>query len=189
MRKYFIITTEGRPDLFWNNQDGWGDLASATVFNENEQKSFNLPVEPDNIATWMELPHYRGKKQKVAFSTENLSIYRHAVELSAKIHSISSGKEGAISKVHATVQSNSLQIALSIAAGLGFWEKQWKLVHLNSARRQLLELPVLLELMVALGELLPEREAELAEDVREIMTELNNVIRMVKRREENEGVR
>jgi hypothetical protein len=40
--------------LFWSNTDGWGSLATATVFSDSEQNEFtNLPVESWG---WVELP-------------------------------------------------------------------------------------------------------------------------------------
>lgn len=36
---------DGDEDLYWSNEDGWGDLASATVFTTNESHTVRLPDE------------------------------------------------------------------------------------------------------------------------------------------------
>ncbi len=45
---YVIIAVDPRDDddedLYWNNENGWGDWLSATVFTQNERDRFNLPV-------------------------------------------------------------------------------------------------------------------------------------------------
>lgn len=30
--------------VYWNNDDGWGDKKSATVFSEFERNKYNLPI-------------------------------------------------------------------------------------------------------------------------------------------------
>jgi hypothetical protein len=32
-------------NLFWNNEAGWGHLATATRFTEREKETFNLPLD------------------------------------------------------------------------------------------------------------------------------------------------
>jgi len=41
--------------LFWNNDNGFGDLASATVFTTTEARNYDLPFA-NNEPEWMELP-------------------------------------------------------------------------------------------------------------------------------------
>lgn len=42
--------------LYWSNDDGWGHLASATVFSQAERcgEYVNLPMDDD--ARWVQLP-------------------------------------------------------------------------------------------------------------------------------------
>lgn len=44
--------------LFWSNEDGWVDLASATVFSENAPETVNLPLASTEIGqvSWVKLP-------------------------------------------------------------------------------------------------------------------------------------
>lgn len=50
-------TTPGEDGpLFWNNDTGWGDLASATGFTEAEKRSLPLPVFGEWVAL-SELKH------------------------------------------------------------------------------------------------------------------------------------
>jgi len=60
MKKYVIFGYEetqlewddcGEP-IFWNNNMGWGDLSSATVFTEEEWNEATLPIN----GTWVQLP-------------------------------------------------------------------------------------------------------------------------------------
>ncbi len=45
----YVISLVDPPDpdepLYWNNEDGWVDWISATVFTQNERDRFNLPVD------------------------------------------------------------------------------------------------------------------------------------------------
>ncbi|SKB62731.1 hypothetical protein [Sphingopyxis flava] len=49
--------TGHEPLLFWNNEDGFGALATATVFTEEEAQSYALPIADDQ-PEWVELPPY-----------------------------------------------------------------------------------------------------------------------------------
>jgi hypothetical protein len=49
-RKYVVKSHS--LDLFWNNNEGWTSLASATVFNEEEKDTLSLPIN----GFWEELP-------------------------------------------------------------------------------------------------------------------------------------
>lgn len=42
-RRYQIINR--KTGLHWNNETGWGDKASATVFTEEQKGRVNLPIE------------------------------------------------------------------------------------------------------------------------------------------------
>ncbi len=45
---YVIIQTDPRDDddpLYWNKTRGWTDWLNATVFTQNEQERFKLPVD------------------------------------------------------------------------------------------------------------------------------------------------
>ncbi len=55
--KWYVIAAVDRAEeesVFWNNRDGWGALASATVFSPFEKADYHLPLHA--AACWMELP-------------------------------------------------------------------------------------------------------------------------------------
>jgi hypothetical protein len=46
--KYVIISKKSvgtSENLFWNNEDGWGSLSTASIFNQEQRDSFDLPVD------------------------------------------------------------------------------------------------------------------------------------------------
>ena len=47
MRPYVILlVTEDKDEpLYWNNEMGWGDWLSATVFTQDEKNTLHLPVD------------------------------------------------------------------------------------------------------------------------------------------------
>jgi len=48
--------TSSEPGLsFWNNEDGFGSLARATVFSETEAAKFDLPIADDQ-PEWLAMP-------------------------------------------------------------------------------------------------------------------------------------
>jgi hypothetical protein len=47
----YIETIAEEEPMFWNNDDGWGDLSSATVFTDEDKE--NLSFLPN---TWVKLP-------------------------------------------------------------------------------------------------------------------------------------
>lgn len=51
----FVIMSDPYDDspLFWNNEEGWTDLADATVFMESERYTVSLPQEAWG---WVQLP-------------------------------------------------------------------------------------------------------------------------------------
>lgn len=56
MTRYVIAIRDPEEGLlFWNNNDGYGDLASATTFSEEEARSYDLPISSDQ-PEWLELP-------------------------------------------------------------------------------------------------------------------------------------
>lgn len=60
-QRYFVIESFSESVVYdglcyWSNKDGWGDLSHATVFTEEERKSFDLPLAKDADAAWMPLP-------------------------------------------------------------------------------------------------------------------------------------
>jgi hypothetical protein len=42
--------------LWWNNQDGWGDRDSATVFPHNGPDTLDLPIDGEWVATYIGIP-------------------------------------------------------------------------------------------------------------------------------------
>lgn len=56
----FVIYSPNEASLqnrsgFWSNEHGWCDLESATLFNEVDQATFNLPLATGRDAAWMPL--------------------------------------------------------------------------------------------------------------------------------------
>lgn len=49
----YIIRDEIVASCFWNNNDGFGSIESATIFSENEKEKFNLPMDGE----WIKLPN------------------------------------------------------------------------------------------------------------------------------------
>ncbi|PJG47235.1 hypothetical protein CAF53_02500 [Sphingobium sp. LB126] len=47
--------TGHEPLLFWNSHDGFGSLAAATVFTEEDALSYALPIADDQ-PEWVQLP-------------------------------------------------------------------------------------------------------------------------------------
>lgn len=53
---FVLATRNGEPGLsFWNNEDGFGSLARATVFSETEAAKFDLPIADDQ-PEWLAMP-------------------------------------------------------------------------------------------------------------------------------------
>jgi len=48
---YYIIQCTKDKTLFWSNEDGWVDWASATKFTARDIKVLNLPID----GVWFEL--------------------------------------------------------------------------------------------------------------------------------------
>ena len=46
-----LLPDEPDQTLYWSNEDGWGDLDSATIFTEVDHQLRNLPIN----GQWMEL--------------------------------------------------------------------------------------------------------------------------------------
>lgn len=63
MALYVIQSTgaDGEP-IYWNNRDGFGGLASATVFTVDEAQRYDLPIANDQ-PEWVELPVPTSAKQ------------------------------------------------------------------------------------------------------------------------------
>lgn len=105
---------------------------------------------------------------------EDMDVYRTAISLGTRLYGLKTSHDSA---VHAKVRETSLSMVLNLASGLGFWEKQWKLSHLKATKQALLELPPLLELMVALGELKPEMEHIFGVQIKELTERVQRLIR------------
>ena len=62
MNKKFVIynlnetlqnTCDDNQPMFWNDEDGWGVLATATIFTEQQKEYSRLPLFN---SIWLELP-------------------------------------------------------------------------------------------------------------------------------------
>lgn len=47
----WTISNQHEPDLYWSNEDGWVDSASATRFTDEEHDTLYLPDE----GTWVRI--------------------------------------------------------------------------------------------------------------------------------------
>jgi hypothetical protein len=72
---------------------------------------------------------------------------------------------------------------LNLASGLGFWEKQWKTSHFAASKRAVMEMTPLLELMVALGDMKPEKEAQYNAELQDLARMIGGLLRQAQRRE------
>lgn len=41
----WVIASTIEPHLYWSNSDGWGSLATATVFADGERPVLGLPLD------------------------------------------------------------------------------------------------------------------------------------------------
>lgn len=41
----YIIVNQNEPDLYWNNDIGWGSRDTVDVFDHEERMEFDLPIE------------------------------------------------------------------------------------------------------------------------------------------------
>lgn len=41
----WVVVNDDDENLYWSNEDGWGDLASATVFARGERDAVRLPLD------------------------------------------------------------------------------------------------------------------------------------------------
>lgn len=54
----FVIHTydcDEKESLYWSTEDGFGDLANASVFTEEQAKVYDLPIANDE-PEWLQLP-------------------------------------------------------------------------------------------------------------------------------------
>ena len=120
------------------------------------------------------------------FRIENLEVYRKSIGLGTRLYQ-SAGSHGANGNgngaVGGKVRETALAMVLNLASGLGFWEKQWKTSHFAASKRALMELTPLLELMVALGEMKAETEAQYAGELQDLTRMIGGLLRQAQRRE------
>jgi hypothetical protein len=45
MKVEWAIQNTIHPELFWNNDYGWGDYKGAQIFRHNAPKTLNLPID------------------------------------------------------------------------------------------------------------------------------------------------
>jgi hypothetical protein len=116
------------------------------------------------------------------YRIENLDVYRKSIALGTRLYQ-EAGNGKARSAVGERVRENTLALVLNLASGLGFWEKQWKTSHFAASKRALMELTPLLELMVALGEMKAETEAQFAVELQDLTRMIGGLLRQAQRRE------
>lgn len=116
------------------------------------------------------------------YRIENLDVYRKSIALGTRLYQ-EAGNGTARSGVGERVRENTLALVLNLASGLGFWEKQWKTSHFAASKRALMELTPLLELMVALGEMKAETEAQYAAELQDLTRMIGGLLRQAQRRE------
>ena len=117
-----------------------------------------------------------------AYRIENLDVYRKSIAFGTRLYQ-EAGNGKARSAVGERVRENTLALVLNLASGLGFWEKQWKTSHFAASKRALMELTPLLELMVALGEMKAETEAQYAGELQDLTRMIGGLLRQAQRRE------
>ena len=117
-----------------------------------------------------------------AYRIENLDVYRKSIALGTRLYQ-EAGNGKARSAVGERVRENTLALVLNLASGLGFWEKQWKTSHFAASKRALRELTPLLELMVALGEMKAETEAQFVAELQDLTRMIGGLLRQAQRRE------
>lgn len=116
------------------------------------------------------------------YRIENLEVYRKTIALSTRLY-LEAGNGKAHSAVGERVRERTLALVLNLASGLGFWEKQWKTSHFAASKRAAMEVPPLLELMVALGEMKAETEAQYASELQDLAKMIGGLLRQSQRRE------
>jgi hypothetical protein len=117
-----------------------------------------------------------------AYRIENLDVYRKSIALGTRLYQ-AAGNGKAHSAVGERVRENTLALVLNLASGLGFWEKQWKTSHFAASKRAVMEMSPLLELMVALGEMKAETEAQYATELQDLARMIGGLLRQSQRRE------
>ena len=116
------------------------------------------------------------------YRIENLDVYRKSIALGTRLYQMA-GNGKTNSPVGQRVRENTLALVLNLASGLGFWEKQWKTSHFAASKRAVMEMTPLLELMVALGEMKPETEAQYATELQDLGKMISGLLRQAQRRE------
>lgn len=117
-----------------------------------------------------------------AYRIENLDVYRKSIALGTRLYQdAGNGREH--SAVGGRIRETALALVLNLASGLGFWEKQWKTSHFAASKRAVMEMTPLLELMVALGEMKPEKEAQYAAELQELAKMIGGLLRQAQRRD------
>jgi four helix bundle protein len=117
-----------------------------------------------------------------AYRIENLDVYRKSIALGTRLYQ-DAGNGRAHSAVGERIRETALSLVLNLASGLGFWEKQWKTSHFAASKRAVMEMSPLLELMVALGEMKPEKEAQYVAELQELAKMIGGLLRQAQRRE------
>jgi len=116
------------------------------------------------------------------YRIENLDVYRKSIALGTRLYQ-AAGNGRAHSAVGERVRETTLALVLNLASGLGFWEKQWKTSHFAASKRAVMEMTPLLELMVALGEMKPEVEAQYTTELQDLARMIGGLLRQAQRRE------
>lgn len=116
------------------------------------------------------------------YRIENFDVYRRSIALGTRLYR-EAGNGKAHSAVGERVRENTLALVLNLASGLGFWEKHWKTSHFAASKRAVMEMSPLLELMVALGEMKAETEAQYTTELQELAKMIGGLLRQSQRRE------
>jgi hypothetical protein len=116
------------------------------------------------------------------YRLENLDVYRKSIALGTRLYQ-EVGNGRANSSVGERVRETTLAMVLNLASGLGFWEKQWKTSHFAAAKRAVMEMSPLLDLLVALGDMKAEAEAQYAAELQDLGKMIGGLLRQAQRRE------
>lgn len=121
----------------------------------------------------------------MAYSIENLDVYRKSIALGTRIYQFA-GKDpsNGNSKLGEKVRQTALTMVLNLAAGLGYWERDAKVSHFAASKRAIMEISPLLDLMVSLGETKADAETRFTDELQDLAKMVNGLLRQAKRKEQ-----
>jgi len=119
------------------------------------------------------------------YRIENLDVYRKSMAAGVKLYrAAGNGASNGHSPLAEKVRQTALAMILHLVDGLGFWETDIKALHFAAAKRAVNEMTPLLDLMVSLGEMKPETQAQLATDLQDLAKMVGGLLRQARRREQ-----